>query len=74
MRCEICGCTQRRWLRVTTVARQFGASDKRVRRMIKEGTLSGVRFGGQWRVDHESLDEYVCRDSVRFVPRGAEGE
>jgi len=68
MRCEICGCMKRRWLRVSTVARQFGVTDKRVRRMIKEGEVNGVRFGGQWRVDHESLDEYVCRDSVRFVP------
>ena len=74
MRCKICGCTKRRWLRVTAVARQFGATEKRVRRMIKEGELNAVRFGGQWRVDHEALDEYICRDSVRFLPRGMEIE
>ena len=64
--CPICGCPRGRWLRVSTVARQFGASLKRVRRMIKAGELDAVRFGGQWHIDHASLDDYVSRDSVRF--------
>lgn len=67
MVCEICGCPTARWLRVGTVARQFKCSAKKVRRLIKRGELDGVRFGGQWRVDHESLDEYVREDSVRFA-------
>jgi excisionase family DNA binding protein len=54
---------------VGTVARQFGYSPKSVRRLIKRGELEGVRFAGEWRVDHESLDEYVCKDSVRFSIR-----
>jgi len=74
MACPICGCPEVRWLRVSTVARQFGCDPKRVRRLIKRGDIDGVRFGRQWRVDHESLDEYVRRDSVRFsVPQEATG-
>ena len=65
--CPMCGCPAVRWLRVGTVARQFGVSEKRVRRLLKAGAVDGVLFGGQWRIDHESLDHYVVRDSVRFV-------
>ncbi len=67
MVCEICGCPSARWLRVSTVARHFKCSPKKVRRLIKRGEIDGVRFGGEWRVDHESLDEYVRKDSVRFA-------
>ena len=67
MFCEICGCPRERWLRTTTVARQFGASAKRVRRMIKSGEIDGVMFGGQWRIDHQSLDAMIKRESVRHA-------
>ena len=71
MACRICGCPEERWLRVSTVAEQFGCDPKSVRRLIKKGEIDGVRFGWEWRVDHESLDQYVRRDSVRFsVPAG----
>ncbi len=73
MTCAVCGCPEQRWLRVATVARQFGCSSKRVRRMIKRGEIDGVLFGGEWRVDHESLDAYVRKDSVRFSPAQADG-
>lgn len=66
MTCDVCGCPNRRWLRVRTVARQFACSTKHIRRLIKQGEIDGVRFGGHWRVDHESLDAYVRKDSVRF--------
>jgi len=66
MRCEICGCPRERWLKVSAVARQFKCSSKKVRRLIKSGQLEGVRFGAEWRVDHQSLDDYVRRESIRF--------
>ncbi len=71
MRCEVCGCPGVRWLRVSTVARQFRCSSKRVRRLIKRGEIDGVLLGGEWRVDHRSLDDYVSKDSVRFSAPGA---
>ena len=67
MACKICGCPAVRWLRVTQIASQFRCSGKRVRRLIKRGDLDAVRFGGEWRVDHESLDELVRRDGVRLT-------
>ncbi len=66
MPCRICGCPEVRWLTVATVARQFKCSRKLVRRLIKTGEIEGVMFGGIWRVDHASLDDYVRKDSVRF--------
>lgn len=66
MRCTVCGCPAVRWLRVSTVARQFNCTSKRLRRLIKQGEIDAVRLGGRWRIDHESLDDYVRRDSVRF--------
>jgi len=65
--CDICGCPPVRWLRVRTVAGQFGCSAKKVRRMLKSGELEGVLLGGEWRIDHQALDEYICRDSVRHA-------
>lgn len=70
MPCQICGCPTVRWLRVGTVATQFGCSPKKVRRMIKQGELDGIQFGGQWRVDHVSLDRYVRKDALLYPPPG----
>ena len=53
---------------MSIVAEQFGFSDKKIRRMLKKGELDGVQFDGQWRIDHEFLDDYVRRDSVRWAP------
>jgi excisionase family DNA binding protein len=66
MACSVCGCPELKWLRVGTVARQFKCTPKLVRRLVKKGEIEGVRFGGIWRIDHRSLDEYVRKDSVRF--------
>ena len=57
--CKVCGCQNTRWLRVSQVAAQFRCSEKKVRRMIKEGEVHAVLFGRQWRVDHASLDAFV---------------
>jgi len=67
MACEICGCPEVRWLSTETVAAQLECSDRTVRRMIQRGDLDGVRLRGRWRVDHESLDVCVSRDSVRYL-------
>lgn len=73
MPCRICGCPEARWLTVAAVARQFRCSRKLVRRLLKTGEVDGVMLGGVWRVDHESLDEYVRKDSVRFsVPEDSQ--
>ncbi len=69
MICEICGCRTGRWLSVSDVAEQFGCCAKLVRRLIQEGQIDGFRFGGIWRVDHRSLDDYVLKESGRFPPR-----
>ncbi len=66
MECAVCGCSQARWLRVNTVARAFSCSPKSVRRLLKRGELAGVRFGGEWRVDHRSLDAYIEANRVGF--------
>ncbi len=71
MMCRICGCPDKRWLRVSTVARQFECAPKTVRRLIRCGRIDGVQFGREWRIDHQSLDAFVRKDSVRFsVPSG----
>jgi hypothetical protein len=37
--------------------------------MIRRGEIDGVLFGRNWRVDHDSLDEYVRRTSERTGAR-----
>ena len=66
MMCPTCGCPRTKWLRVGTVARQFGCAPKTVLRLIKRGELDGVLFGRCWRVEHASLDDYVRRDAMRL--------
>jgi excisionase family DNA binding protein len=66
MKCAVCGCSKARWLRVNTVAQTFSCDPKSVRRLLKRGQLGGVRFGGEWRVDHPSLDAYVEANRVGF--------
>jgi len=44
---------------VKTVADQFALSTKKVRRLIKSGTLQGVQVGREWRIDHASVDRIV---------------
>jgi excisionase family DNA binding protein len=73
--CEVCGCPEARWLSTEAVAEQLVCSQRTVRRMIQRGDVDGVRLRGKWRVDHESLDDYVSRDSVRhYVPTGVHCE
>jgi excisionase family DNA binding protein len=61
-----------KWLRVTTVARQFGCTSKRIRRMLKCGELDGIRLGNEWRVDHRSVDRLVrSRGFPEDAPCGA---
>jgi excisionase family DNA binding protein len=64
--CEICGCPEARWLSTETVAAQLDCNPRTVRRMIQRGELDGMRLRGRWRVDHESLDDYVSAESVRY--------
>jgi len=59
MNCAVCGCPNVKWLRVSTVAKQFGCSARKVRRFLHSGCLEGVLFGRDWRVDHASLDRFV---------------
>ena len=61
MMCSTCGCPPAKWLRVRTVARQFGCTPRTVVRMIQRGEIDGVLFGRGWRVEHRSLDDYVRR-------------
>jgi len=59
MNCPVCGCPPVKWLRVSTVARHFKCSPRKVRRLVQSGELEGVRLGREWRVDHDSLDRLV---------------
>ena len=70
MECLVCGCPKLRWLTVRAVAQRFKCTPKLVRRLIKNGEIEGVRIGNRWRIDHQSLDDYVCRESVRFSTHG----
>ena len=67
MKCATCGCPRTKWLRVVTVAREFGCTPRTIVRMIRKGEIDGVLFGGSWRVEHDSLDEYLCRQNPSAV-------
>ena len=57
--CSVCGCPNRPWLKVGTVAVALGLSGRHIRNLLASGTLRGLRIGKRcWRVDHLSVDVY----------------
>jgi excisionase family DNA binding protein len=48
-------------LSVREVARQLGLATKTVRKLIRSGSLRGVRIGRAWRVDKSDLELFVER-------------
>lgn len=65
MMCPTCGCPQTKWLHVRTIARQFRCTTRTILRMIQRGEIDATKFGRCWRVEHESLDDYVRRGAAR---------
>ncbi|MBZ5698674.1 MAG: helix-turn-helix domain-containing protein [Acidobacteriia bacterium] len=48
-------------LTVREAAKQLALAPKTVRKLIKTGSLRGVRVGRLWRVDQDELDLFVYR-------------
>jgi excisionase family DNA binding protein len=48
-------------LTVRETARQLAVAPKTVRKLIKIGSLRGIRIGREWRVDQDDLDLFVKR-------------
>lgn len=47
------------FLRTPEVARKLGISTKRVRLLLRQGKLPGVRVGSVWYVPREALDAFL---------------
>ena len=54
-----------KYLRLATVADQYGISVKTLRRRISDGTIPGYKVGGQLRVREDDLDRLVRRIPAR---------
>jgi excisionase family DNA binding protein len=46
-------------LTLDEVARRLNTSTFSVRRWIREGKLTGIKIGSEWRVDSADLEEYI---------------
>lgn len=50
---------------VAEAAKQLGRSTEQVRRYLREGRLTGRRFGGQWFIEQRALDTFSDRQRER---------
>ena len=64
--CSVCGCPNRPWLKVGTVAVALGLSGRHIRNLLASGTLHGRKLGARcWRIEHPSVDAYARRADNR---------
>lgn len=49
---------ERTFLKVEEVAARWGITDGMVRRMLREGSLAGMRVGTAWRVPTDAISAY----------------
>ncbi|MDF2630346.1 MAG: binding protein excisionase family [Symbiobacteriaceae bacterium] len=52
-------------LSVDQVAEMLGMHPRTVRRLLREGKLTGSKVGGEWRITAESLKRHVVPDGVK---------
>jgi excisionase family DNA binding protein len=59
------------YIQTTEAAAQLNYHVEHVRRMMREGSLVGIKIGRTWLVQKKSLDEYVARmaSMSKHVPR-----
>ena len=60
--CPICGCRDGKWLRVRSVSEMLEVPMRTVQSWIQDGKLQAVRVGRQYRIVHESLDDFLRRE------------
>jgi excisionase family DNA binding protein len=49
------------YIQTTEAAAQLNYHVEHVRRMMREGSLQGIKIGRTWLVQRKSLDEYVAK-------------
>ncbi len=49
------------YIETSEAAEQLHYHDEHERRMMREGSLKGIKIGRTWLVQRKSLDEYVAR-------------
>lgn len=63
---------EQEWLTLAQVAALYGVTGRRVRQMVTEGLIEGVRFGRHWKVSRRWLDAQHQRSGGVFP--SAEGK
>jgi excisionase family DNA binding protein len=48
-------------LKIAEVAEYLRISEWKVNQLLVKGELSGHRFGGEWRVSPQQVDEYLSK-------------
>ena len=47
-------------LKIAEAAGQLGIAKKTLRKWIREGKISGVYLGRQWRIDSRDLEQFIA--------------
>lgn len=45
------------------VARMLNTTDASVRRWLRNGTMTGIRVEGEWRIRRADLEEYIRKNT-----------
>lgn len=57
------------YINVHDAAKQVGIHEESLRRLLRLGSLPGVRIGGQWFIDREQLALFVATYDARTGKR-----
>lgn len=49
-------------LTVEDAARRLNTSEASVRRWLRNGELTGIQVGGEWRIERADLEAYIQRN------------
>lgn len=62
---------QHRYLPLSEVAHRMGINREKIRAMLRSGTLPGRKIGDRWKVDSDSLANWLAQDQARSIARKA---
>lgn len=59
---------EREFIKIEDLARRWAVSGGKIRRMLREGQLAGVKICNTWRIPVDIIVEYESRNTSKAVP------
>ena len=59
---------EREFIKIEDLARRWAVSEGKIRRMLREGQLAGIKICNTWRIPVDSVVEYESRNTSKAAP------